>query len=59
MMQQLFGMIAKSGISDQGLAYSDAAAKVAVTYMLEVGRELVIRGAETLIALLGMTRYQI
>ena len=58
MMQQLFGMIAKSGISDQGLAYSDAAAKVAVTYMLEVGRELVIRGAETLIALLGMTRYQ-
>ena len=58
MMQQLFNMIAKSGISsDQGLAYSDAAARVALTYMLEVGRELIIRGAETLIALLGMTRY--
>ena len=85
MMQQLFNMIAKSGISSdqvlyfdnnekflknffreiniffthlfQGLAYSDAAARVALTYMLEVGRELIIRGAETLIALLGMTRY--
>ena len=57
-LQQLFNMIAKSGISsDQGLAYSDAAARVALTYMLEVGRELIIRGAETLIALLGMTRY--
>ena len=27
--------------------------------MLEVGRELIIRGAETLIALLGMTRYYV
>ena len=87
MMQQLFNMIAKSGISSdqvlyfdnnekflknffreiniffthlfQGLAYSDAAARVALTYMLEVGRELIIRGAETLIALLGMTRYYV
>ena len=58
MMQQLLSMIAKSGISsDQGLQISDQAARVALTYMLEVGRELIIRGAETLIALLGMTRY--
>lgn len=58
MTQQLLSIVVKSGdLSDQILPYSDAAARAAISYMLDVGRELVIRGAETLIALLGMTRY--
>ena len=56
MMQQLFSMMIKSGApSAELLPYSDAAARAAVIYMLDIGRELIIRGAETLIALLGMT----
>ena len=57
MMQQLFSMMIKTGPASQPelLPFSDAAARAAVMYMLDIGRELIIRGAETLIALLGMT----
>ena len=56
MMQQLFSIMVKNGAPEDLLPYSDAAARAALVYMLDIGRELIIRGAETLIALLGMTR---
>ena len=60
MMQQLFSIFFKTGgvnIANQELPYSDAAAKAALASLLEISRDLITRGAETLIALLGMTRY--
>ena len=55
MMQQLFSMMIKTAPSQELLPFSDAAVKASVIYLLDIGRELIIRGAETLIALLGMT----
>ena len=58
MMQQLFSILVKGkvGIGAQDLPYSDAAARAALVFMLEILRDLITRGAETLIAVLGMTR---
>ena len=50
MTQQLIAII----VNGQDEA---AAASGVFVYVIEVGRELITRGAETLIALLGMTRY--
>ena len=57
MSQQLISIFVQGGLQNQQLPYSDAAARAALAYMLEIGRDLITRGAETLIALLGMTRY--
>jgi E3 ubiquitin-protein ligase RNF139 len=59
MAQQLISIVMNKGIGGDpvlNLPYSDAAARLAINYILEVGRDLVVRGAETLIAVLGMTR---
>lgn len=55
MSQQLISIFVQGGLNNQQLPYSDAAARAALAYMLEIGRDLITRGAETLIALLGMT----
>ena len=58
MTQQFISIMVEQGIDNQmqTLPYSDAAARAAIAYMLEIGKDLITRGAETLIALLGMTR---
>ena len=56
MTQQFISILVKQGFELETLPYSDAAARAAIACMLGVGRDLIIRGAETLIALLGMTR---
>ena len=59
MSQQLISIFVQGGLNGNqpALPYSDAAARAALAYMLEIGRDLITRGAETLRALLGMTRY--
>jgi hypothetical protein len=65
MSQQLISIFVQGGLnsaqnSAQFLPLSDPAAAGAVlTFMLDIGRDLIIRGAETIICLLGMTRYDI
>ena len=65
MSQQLISIFVQGGLnsaqnSAQFLPFSDpVAAGAVVTFMLDIGRDLIIRGAETIICLLGMTRYDI
>ena len=65
MSQQLISIFVQGGLnsaqnSAQFLPFSDpVTAGAVVTFMLDIGRDLIIRGAETIICLLGMTRYDI
>merc|ERR1719266_2315580 len=61
MSQQLISIFVQGGLSSAQnsapfLPFSDpVAAGAALTFMLDIGRDLIIRGAETIICLLGMT----
>lgn len=53
----LFSLMQDCGLEEASpnMPHSDAAARITLNYMMDISRDLVTRGAETIIAVLGMT----